>query len=265
MNIFTDIIYLNISGFSIKLYFNKTEQISLRKKFQKEILTSFNKFITKSEPKKVNFKLYFIEKKNVIITNNKSLTSIQLYKTRTDHTFITYYYISLIQFTLIIRYILIRLLENNGLLIHVSACLKDGKTYIFLGESGAGKSTIVQLLKLKYPTLADDIGIIKEENNTLYFYQTPFIERNNLFNKSSKRYPLGKIFFLRKTKYCRITRIDNKEHIIQKIISQIWMDRTVYKKEGLVILFNIISKFDKYYMLSFTKNRAQLISLFENI
>ncbi|MEO0185730.1 MAG: hypothetical protein ABIL20_08045, partial [candidate division WOR-3 bacterium] len=61
-----------------------------------------------------------------------------------------------------------------------------------------GKSTAMTLLSKKFLPVASDTVIIKKEKKEFYVYQTPFLEKDDWVKKDKKKYPLGKIFFLKK-------------------------------------------------------------------
>jgi hypothetical protein len=65
------------------------------------------------------------------------------------------------------------LIYNNGLLLHGSAVKKDSRTALFLGGSGAGKSTIARLARPEV-CYSDDGVIIRKEEGKVYTYYSPF-------------------------------------------------------------------------------------------
>ena len=57
------------------------------------------------------------------------------------------------------------LIENNKLPIHGGSININNKGVIFMGDKGAGKSTLTSALRLKgYKLIADDISVIEKEN-----------------------------------------------------------------------------------------------------
>ncbi|MGD2272129.1 MAG: hypothetical protein PVI06_17135, partial [Desulfobacterales bacterium] len=66
-----------------------------------------------------------------------------------------------------------RFIHGNGLLLHGAAIQKNDQTVLFLGLSGAGKSTITRLCDPDI-CFADDGAIVKREKSQFYTYRSPF-------------------------------------------------------------------------------------------
>lgn len=97
------------------------------------------------------------------------------------------------------------LLQKKILCLHGSAVAIDGKAYAFVGESGAGKSTIAAAFAVKgYQLISDDVIAINfdDQNNPLvmpsYPQQKLWEESLIEFGMNSKNY---KPLFERETKY----------------------------------------------------------------
>ena len=91
------------------------------------------------------------------------------------------------------------LLFNNSLLIHGAGIEYKGNGYLFVGTSGAGKSTISLLLKEKAITYSDDIVIVRKRGENFYLYSTPFRGVETLWLGKDRNVPLYKIFLLNKS------------------------------------------------------------------
>lgn len=63
--------------------------------------------------------------------------------------------------------------QREGLVIHASSLIKDGRAYLFPGKSGVGKTTIVNLSP-QAKILTDDFSLVRLEANTPVAYSTPF-------------------------------------------------------------------------------------------
>lgn len=93
------------------------------------------------------------------------------------------------------------LVEQKKLLIHGAGIKKKDSGYLFLGESGAGKTTIASSAK-RDDLFSDDSPVIGRENNSFYIYPSPYSQvdmfepkRNDHYLKKTK---LTKLFFLKK-------------------------------------------------------------------
>ncbi len=259
-----EIIYLSIAGFNIKVSFTKTTYLYIKEKIQEGILKFYQGFVLDAKPKKIDYWIKFIDRKDIFIFRKKIITLINLYQEVKTNKIVTYYQISIYQFLLVVRAIVEKLLETRGFILHSSAANIRGKAYLFLGKSGAGKSTVITLLKKEYQSLADDSVIIKKEEGVFYLYQTPFFEKNNWFSKGSKRYFLGKVYFLRKKTFFKIEKIENKKGLLKKIIYQFWTDKEHVKKQLKVIL-DFVNENNRFYFLHFNKKKKQLINLFSKL
>lgn len=159
------------------------------------------------------------------------------------------------------RNIIGKLLKNSGLILHCSASNIKGSAHVFVGKSGDGKSTVVSQLSSLYPTLSDDIGIIRKVKGTYYFYQTPFLERHTLFTKDFKKYPIRKLYLLHKSPECKIVKIAGRDAIVKKVADQVWTETEAQKKEKMIFLFRLFGEFSNYYRLFFSLDAGDLLRI----
>ncbi|MBQ7800868.1 MAG: hypothetical protein IJ375_00925 [Oscillospiraceae bacterium] len=128
-----------------------------------------------------------------------------------------------------------RLLEHNGLYLHASAVVKDGKAFLFSGRSGAGKSTHTSLWQQE---LGEDVVVINDDKPALrcldgvwYAYGTPWCGKDGI-NRNMKA-PLAGICFLKQAKHNQIRRLSAQE-ALQRLLGQtIWK---VYEVKYLDLL-----------------------------
>lgn len=104
-----------------------------------------------------------------------------------------------------------RLIHGNGLLLHGAAIQKNDQTVLFLGLSGAGKSTITRLCEPDI-CFADDGAIVKYEKNQFYTYRSPFSQSKEKNNHADvTRGKIKKIFLLEKSTRFNVLPIAKNE------------------------------------------------------
>jgi hypothetical protein len=145
---------------------------------------------------------------------------------------------------MIIKYLLP---YHKGFSIHGSAVVFNNKAYMFVGKSGAGKSTTVQMLKSSYNILSDSNIIISKQKNKFYAYETINHDKNWNFKRLNKGYLIDKVLFVKKSEKCSIEKITNKKKLLKKMTGQIG----IYSHDTLNIQFPVIAEFidktDFYY------------------
>lgn len=114
-----------------------------------------------------------------------------------------------------------QLLNFDGLYLHSSAVVRDGKAYLFSGHSGVGKSTHTHLW---IDTFGGDTRIINDDKPALrlidgvwYAYGTPWCGKNGI--NLNEKAPVAGICFLKQAPHNRIRRISPSE-AVQKMLGQ---------------------------------------------
>lgn len=249
---------MSIAGYILKITFSKSDLFVDNREFKKMIFRYNGGFIVNKKPKKIDYELNFSRTNKMYILNKAKEVDICLYNKMNNHKMTTYYHISHLQFVFILRHIINQLIKNDGFVLHCSANLVKQNAYVFLGKSGAGKSTISSLLSSKFAILADDMGIIKKEGEKYFFYQGPFLERNYA-SKSPKGFILKKAFFIHKSKSNRISKIEGNT-FIKKLLSQIWIEDESHEKRTIKNTLEFVSSHTHFYSLHFSKTRASSLS-----
>ena len=98
-----------------------------------------------------------------------------------------------------------QLLEFDGMLLHSSAVVRDGKAYLFTAACGTGKSTHTQLWLKNFPDayiLNDDKPALRLEDGKFYAYGTPWSGKTA--QNRNVRVELGGICVLRRGKENKI-------------------------------------------------------------
>lgn len=121
-----------------------------------------------------------------------------------------------------------QLLDHDGLYLHASAVVRDGKAYLFSGHPGTGKSTHTQLW---LDTFGGDCRIINDDKPALrcidgiwYAYGTPWCGKDGI-NRNEK-IPLAGICFLKQAPHNQIRRLQPNESI-PMLLSQ-----TIHKRQN---------------------------------
>lgn len=254
-----------VGGFSIKIIFKKTE-LNIAKKILKNNIKEFFANFIQNKPAKTDFIIYIKDedKLELLSEKNKSKYYLGFFEVIKDNRIKTHYIINIFQFQSLINFILLKLSENNKLLfLHSSAVKINKEAYIFLGKSGAGKSTTANLLKKKYFKLSDDISLVRKEKNIYNLYQSPILEKN-LITKTSDKTPVNSVYFLKKAKYFKIRKIKNKEYILKSASKQIFTKDEHFPLQ-IKYLAEFIKEFDNFYFLYFSKDSKNLINLLRDV
>lgn len=110
-----------------------------------------------------------------------------------------------------------QLLSFDGMMLHASAVVVDGRAYLFTANSGTGKSTHTGLWLKKFGDRAwllnDDKPALRLENGMWYAYGTPWSGKHDLSRNA--RVPLGGICSLRRGEENKILPMEPKESIFQ--------------------------------------------------
>lgn len=104
-----------------------------------------------------------------------------------------------------------RLISHGGLLLHGAALQKDNNTVLFLGSSGAGKSTITHLCRPD-ACFSDDGVIVRKEGDQIHAYRSPFrqIRRKEKCPDCMKG-KVSKLFLLEKDEFYDIVSMKKNE------------------------------------------------------
>ncbi len=250
-------IYLSIAGFTIEIKLKETDFAYEKEDIFYMLTSCYKGFILREKTGKIDYRINFLSAKHLYILFKNNTLRFLLFFTegKKKKVINTFYHISQKQFSLILIRILNNLLESCGFIVHASASNIHGKVCIFTGRSGAGKSTIMKLLTKRYVPLADDSIILKKERNKFYFYQTPFLEKENWIKRDRQKYEVDKIYFLRKSKDVRAEKIKDTDYISKRLIKQFWSEQNILTSQ-MKVFFEFVSRFREFYFLYFPKNET---------
>lgn len=131
------------------------------------------------------------------------------------------------------------LCRGRGLLVHACGLSYKGKGILFIGSSGAGKSTIANLYKGRRRTtlLSDDRIIIRKKNAQFWIYGTPW--HGDAGVASPEKILLKKIFFLNHAKGNKMIRINGIDAVSKLLICSF---PTFYDKKGMEFTLGFIDE-----------------------
>lgn len=155
------------------------------------------------------------------------------------------------------------LADREGCYLHSSAIILDGKGFVFVGHSEAGKSTIASLFKEKAEILCDDRNILRRHADGFWVYGT--WSGSDELNISPNSAPLKAIFFLKKSQANRIDLLKNKQEIMGALFSCLirpFMDADWWDK--IFDLVEILVNEIPCYNLNFDKS-SKIVNLIERL
>jgi len=132
------------------------------------------------------------------------------------------------------QFLLCRVLGfNQGCLFHSTAVKYNNKGYLFIGHSGAGKTTMAKIMKNDATILCDDRNIVRLIDNKFHLYGT--WRHSDLGLVSSDSAPLKGIFFLNQSKHNRIELIKNStqrfvrlmDHMVKSLVTKDWIESSI--------------------------------------
>jgi len=103
--------------------------------------------------------------------------------------------------------------NRDGIAIHASSLVKDGRAYVFPGKPGAGKTTIVKLSP-DATLLTDEISIIRGIGETPRAYGTPFYGDLGIPGENTSA-PVAGLYFPVKDGKNYVERLDSRSALEQ--------------------------------------------------
>lgn len=262
-------LYLLIANYTICLQFDSEEITYFRNNLIRLITSSYKPFFI-STTSQIDFTILFRETKTLDFYlkkfNHKEIfyCSFVAYEWKKKVAY-THFFISQMQFEQILKTTLTQhLLSGRGIFMHGSASLFQNKILLFLGDSGAGKSTIVRFLSSFCPVVADDQFIVRYTHRKLIFYQTPFYEKNWKFQRSPTGYRISHIFYLKKSKKNSVRSIQQRQNLTHLLLKQFILPTHNLQKYHLEILRYFISDYH-HYLLNFMKSPKNVSIFFKNL
>ena len=130
--------------------------------------------------------------------------------------------------------------ERQGCFMHAAGAILNGKGLVFAGQSGAGKSTTVKMLRSRSEILCDDRVILRRGQDGFRVYGT--WDHGEIPLVSPSNAPLRAIFFLQQSGENKIVPLVDPQVILGKLLARLvkptaiknWWDKTLPLVEVMV-------------------------------
>ena len=134
----------------------------------------------------------------------------------------------------------ILLVKKGGFLLHASALVDKGRSYVFCGPSQSGKTTIARL-GLGQDILTDETVALRKRDGFYYTYATPFFGEMGKVTRNHRARTKA-IFFIHKKDHFSHRKLSHKEAIKQIFPNIIFLGKEHPEIEDL---FDILAEATK--------------------
>ena len=159
------------------------------------------------------------------------------------------------------------LVEDNIIVFHSSAICVNGGAFLITARSGVGKSTharnLEEYIGEEFKYINDDKPLLEVSDNGVVVYGTPWNGKERISNNISA--PLKAILFLNRGETNTYRKIDNKEEIYIKMLSQIYLPKEKSKREKALKVADNLLKNVNFYEINVTKDIESAKMTYEEI
>lgn len=124
------------------------------------------------------------------------------------------------------------LLPQRGFLLHAASVIRDGCAYIFVGRSGAGKSTVASLSPVG-SVLTDEISLLRYCDGCWQAFGTPFWGEFRAAGLN-RRVPVAGIYFLTQDREDRFEPLTGKEILLALLPCVLFFSSDLRANESLL-------------------------------
>lgn len=261
-------VILQIAGFNFKVNLHPSDNHFLRQSFVDDVKKYFKGFIKTKADGKTDFTIDMREAQNIeMIYRKKEKTYYAEYMRFKNRTTISALYrMGFLMFSFLLKHILLGVLERkNAFMLHTSSALIGGRAHLFMAHSGGGKSTTMKLVSRRYQSLGDDSAIIRKEGRKYYYYQTPMVEKEWWIGKTSKKYEIGGLYFINKSKTFEVRSLEGQKEVLVKIMDQLLIsDQEANNRNTIKLLLGFIRNYSGFHSLHLAKNDEKLLKYFHD-
>lgn len=146
------------------------------------------------------------------------------------------------------------LLPQEGFLLHAATVVRNGKAFVFVGRSGAGKSTVASLSP-QGSVLTDEISLLKRVDNEWRAFGTPFWGEFRA-DGSNASAPLSGIFRLAQSAENRVETLRPAQLLKSLLPCVLFFSSEPRDHHRLLQILAAASEEISGYTLQFQKNRS---------
>lgn len=125
-----------------------------------------------------------------------------------------------------------RLVKEHGLLLHAATIERDGVAYVFMGRSGAGKSTVASLSP-EGSVFTDEISLLRCTAGEWRAFGTPFWGEFRAGNQNRSA-PVARIFMLVQARENRCTAIPRRRALAELLSNTLFFSNARADREALL-------------------------------
>ena len=143
-------------------------------------------------------------------------------------------------------------IEQGVIVFHGSSFKVNDYGFIVTAHSGVGKSTHVRLLKEylgnEFEYINDDKPLLEVKDNEITLYSSPWNGKERRGNNIHA--PLKSVIFLNRGITNTYRKLDNKEEIYFKLLSQVYLPKEKSKREKALKIIDILLKRINFYEIN---------------
>lgn len=150
-----------------------------------------------------------------------------------------------------------RMLLEDTFLLHSSCVVDNGKAYFFLGQSGAGKSTVASLSGDRI-VLGDDMNVMRFDGNKAYAKSGGLGGLSFSNTDFENEFEVAGFYWLEQSNQSKRTSIsfsNGATKLLASLANVFWENMAVKQRENLLELALGVSSKVNFYQLEFIKDK----------